>query len=100
MKPGEQGTTTLPDRDGFLPGSEVDGTAGKKEKLQKSKIKRKGLDRSSTFKGRAEDKKERGGGDVVDTVATQQLLACTMRLRDSLEDVLVRYGQHHYTLDT
>ena len=75
--------------------TEVDGGS---KKTQKSRLKRKGLDRSSTFKGRGEDKKERGGGggggggsEAVDSVAHQQLLVCAVRLRNSLEDILVRY---------
>ena len=76
------------DRDGFLAGAEVDGGVGKKG--QKSKLKRKGLDRSSTFKGRLEKEKERGGVEGVDGVAHQQLLTCAVRLKDSLEEILVR----------
>ena len=78
------------DRDGLLVGSEVDGGAGKKG--QKSKTKRKGLDRSSTFKGRLEKDKERGT-EGVEYVAQQQLLTCALRLKDSLEEILVRL--HH-----
>ena len=80
----------------------MDGGGSKKG--QKSKIKRNRLDRSSTFRGRGEDKKEKekdrgggggsggGGGGVsesVDSAAHQQLLACAMKMRDSLEDLLV-----------
>ena len=89
LRAGEGGTTAIPERDGLLAGAEVDGGTGKKEKGQKSKIKRKGLDRSSTFKGRGEDKKDKGG-EAVDGVAHQQLLSCAVRLRDSLEEILVR----------
>ena len=62
------------------------------KKGQKSKTKRKGLDRSSTFKGRLEKDKEKGGGgsEGVDSVAHQQLLTCAVRLKDSLEEILVR----------
>lgn len=70
--------------------SEVDG--GNK-KTHKSKTKRKGLDRSSTFKGRGEDKKEKdrgGGSEAVDSTAHQQLVACALGMRDNLEDILVR----------
>ena len=53
-------------------------------------MKRKGLDRSSTFKGRLEKEKERGGVEGVDSVAQQQLLTCAVRLKDSLKEILVR----------
>ena len=91
----------VPDREGMLANTEMDG--GGSKKTQKSKIKRNRLDRSSTFRGRGEDKKEKekekergggggGGGGVsenVDSAAHQQLLVCAMRMRDSLEDILV-----------
>ena len=85
---------TVPDRDGLLTGCEVDGGTGKK--TQKSKIKRKGLDRSSTFKGRGEEKKEKDrvavvGVEGMDGLAHQQLLTCARRLKDSLEEILVSF---------
>ena len=74
------------------------GGGGGSKKTQKSKIKRKGLDRSSTFKGRSEDKKEKeragaggggGGNEAVDTVQQQQLLICAVRMKDTIGDLLV-----------
>lgn len=78
------------DRESQQTGSEIDGSNKKAHKL---KTKRKGLDRSSTFKGRGEDKKEkdRGGGiEAVDSTAHQQLVICALGMRESLEDILVR----------
>ena len=82
--------TLAGDRESQQTVSEVDGSNKKTHKL---KTKRKGLDRSSTFKGRGEDKKEkdRGGGiEAVDTSAHQQLVICALGMRESLEDMLVR----------
>ena len=86
---GESGTTAG-DRESLMSVSiEIDGGS---KKTQKSKIKRKGLDRSSTFRGRGEDKKEKERGAVtesVDSAAHQQLLFCAQRMKDTLEELLV-----------
>ena len=99
LKAVDGSSSAVVDRDSLLAGAEIDGIGGGGKKSQKLKIKRKGLDRSSTFKGRGEDKKEKekekeraGGIEAVDSVAQQQLLACAMRMKDSLEELVVRHA--------
>ena len=91
-KSGDGGSVTG-DRDtsSLVTSTEIDGGS---KKTQRSKLKRKGLDRSSTFKGRGEDKKERdrgGGSEAADSGAHQQLLACAHKMKDSLEEILVGF---------
>lgn len=82
--------TLAGDRETLQTSSEVDGSS---KKTQKSKTKRKGLDRSSTFKSRGEDKKEKdrgGSSEAVDSASHQQLVTCALGMRDCLEEILVR----------